>query len=145
MWGLEIKNAPIIKEIEIPVHPDKKEKRKVKIGKEIYISKNDFDNFGGKEIRLLHLFNIRLDKKNEKAEFTSEENKDIPKINWTSFSLKVSVLMPDGKWVEGFADSGIKNLKRGEIIQFERFGFVRFDEKKKKKGEEIFEFWFAHR
>jgi hypothetical protein len=33
-------------------------------------------------------------------------------------------------------------LEEGEIIQFERFGFARFD-KVGKDGD--FEFWFAHR
>jgi glutamyl-tRNA synthetase len=69
------------------------------------------------------------------------ENKKIPKIQWVSDEVPCRVLMPDGKWVLGMAESGIKRLKKGQIIQFERFGFVRFDT----KAKDAYEFWFAHR
>jgi hypothetical protein len=42
--------------------------------------------------------------------------------------------------MEGIAESGVSKLKKGDVIQFERFGFVRFDGKK--KG--VYEFWFGH-
>ncbi len=134
---LKIEKAPKIKEIEVPLHPDKKTMRKLKIGK-IFVSSEDYNDSRNKEIRLLHLFNIKIGKK---VEFTSSENKNIQKINWVSDGVKAKVLMPDGKWIEGIADPGISKLKQGERIQFERFGFVRFDSKSKKG----YEFWFSHR
>jgi len=135
---LKIANMPKIKEIEIAVHPDRiAEKRKIKIGK-IFISEEDYKANKDKEIRLIHLFNVKLGKK---TEFTSEENKDIPKINWVSKSAKARVMMPDGKWINGIAESDIKKLKKDAIIQFERFGFVRFDGLN--KG--VYEFWFSHK
>lgn len=137
---LKISGAPKIKEVEVLVHPDRKEKRKVKIEGKIFISGDDFKAFSGKEVRLIHLFNVKLGKK---AEFASLENKDIQKINWVSAGVKARVLMPNGKWIEGLADSGVKNLKEGDIIQFERFGFCRFDGINKKK--KIYEFWFGHK
>jgi glutamyl-tRNA synthetase len=141
---LEITGAPKISSVSVPVHPDKKETKKVKVGK-IFISKKDFASFKGQEIRLLHLYNIKLDTKlggrKVKAAFTSSENKNIQKINWVSFGAKTKILMPSGKWVEGLAEQDISDLKTGEIIQFERFGFCRLD---KKKGKES-EFWFAHK
>jgi glutamyl-tRNA synthetase len=135
---LKISNAPKIKEVEVPIHPDKKGKRKIQVG-DICISKDDLTKYKGKEVRLLHLYNIKLSG-NEKADFTSLENKDIPKINWVSSPLKAQILMPDGKTIEGLAEPSIKNLKKGEIIQFERFGFARFDSKTK----DSFKFWFSH-
>lgn len=137
---LKIKNAPDIKEAYVPVHPDREEKRKIKLDEKIFISKQDFDNLKGKEIRLIHLFNIKL-LKNKGAEFSSIENKDVPKINWVSDGMKTRVLMPDGKWIVGIAEEAIKKLKIGDVIQFERFGFVRFD----KKDKNSYEFWFAHK
>ncbi|MEM4271771.1 MAG: glutamate--tRNA ligase [Candidatus Pacearchaeota archaeon] len=137
---LEIANMPLIKEIEAPVHPDKQETRKVKIGSEIFISGEDFKKFKGKRIRLIHLYNIELD---DKSGFASEEIEEgIPKINWVSENVNAKILMPDGKWVSGIAEKNIENLKEGQIIQFERFGFVRFD-RVNEKGE--YEFWFAHK
>lgn len=134
---LKITGAPEIKEVEVHVHPDKKEMRRVTI-KDIFVSKNDFESLSGKEIRLLHLYNIKIGKK---SEYTSSEVKDIQKINWVSNGFETRILMPDGNWIEGKAEIAIKKLGQGEIIQFERFGFCRFDCVKNKK----YEFWFAHK
>ncbi len=137
---LEIQNAPDIDKVDIPIHPDKpKEKRVVRVtpGK-IFISKRDYDSFKGKEIRLLHLYNIKLNGK--EATFTSLENRDIPKITWVSFPEKAKILMPNGKWTEGIADEQIFSLKEGDVIQFERNFFCRFD----RKNKDIYEFWYAH-
>jgi glutamyl-tRNA synthetase len=135
---LDIAKKPKMKEVEVPVHPDRAETRKIEIGK-IFISEDDFKNLKGKEIRLLHLFNVKLGKK---AEFTSMGNADIQKINWVSPGVKARVLMPDGEWVSGLAENAIEDLEEGTVVQFERFGFVRFD----KVGENgDYEFWFSHR
>ncbi len=138
---IKIKNTLGIKAVEIPVHPDKTERRKVKIGK-IYISKEDFDKYVGKEIRLLHLYNIKLGKKESEIRDIDidESTKKIQKINWVSEGIPAKVLMPSGKWTLGLADKAVKNLKTGSLIQFERFGFVKYHGKK--KG--VAEFWFAH-
>ena len=142
---LKINGAPEIKKVEVPIHPDREEKREIKAGKEIFISKDDFDNLKGQEIRLLHLYNIKLGRKAikniVKSDFTSEEVKQVPKINWVSVGVKTNVLKPDGTWIEGIADEGIRDLKQGTMIQFERFGFCRFHCVKKNN----YEFWFAHK
>jgi len=137
---LEIAEKPNITTIKIPVHPEKRQTRNLKISS-ILISKDDKKKFAGKEIRLINLYNIKLDKKKNKATFTTVENKNIRKINWISDFVEARVLLPDGKWVEGYADSGVKKLKKGSVIQFERWGFVRFDGQNKGK----YEFWFAHK
>ncbi len=136
---LKITKKPDIKEIEVPIHPDKKEVRKIKV-KDISISKEDFENFKGKEVRLMHLYNIKLEKSNTGA-FISDQLKDISKINWVSGNVKTKIFMSDATWVSGIAESAIKKLKKEEIIQFERFGFVRFEGIK--KG--VYEFWFGHK
>lgn len=142
---VEVKNAPQIGEVEVLLHPDKEAKRKVKIGKSIFISRKDFEELKGKEVRLLHLYNLKLGEKivkgKLKAEFTTSEVKQIPKINWVSFGLKVRVIMDDGKWIFGMADEGIWDLKPGTTIQFERNFFCRFD----KVLNSEYEFWFSHK
>jgi glutamyl-tRNA synthetase len=35
--------------------------------------------------------------------------------------------MPDASAIQGFAGSACKKLKPDDVIQFERFGFVRVD------------------
>jgi hypothetical protein len=49
--------------------------------------------------------------------------------------------MPDKKIVSGLAELSVLELKKGEVIQFERFGFCRLDRKYKNK---LF-FWFSHK
>lgn len=139
---IEIANAPQTREIQVPVHPDKpKETMKMRITPgRVWISKEDYENFKGKEVRLLHLFNMEL-KENNKAEFTTTGNMPIPKITWVSFPLKAKVLMPDGQWIEGLADENIIGLKKGDVLQFERFGFCRYDGGK----NGVHEFWFSHK
>jgi len=135
---LKILKKPKIEKVDVPIHPDSTETREIKVGK-IFISDDDFKNFKNKEVRLLHLYNIQLGKK---IEFTSEENKEIPKINWVSECVTTRILMPDGKWVEGLAEESIEDLEEDEMIQFERNFFCRFD----RVGSDMsYEFWYAHR
>jgi glutamyl-tRNA synthetase len=133
---INVKNNEI-KEIEVLFHPKKKEIRKIKLGKDIFVNGKDFDELKGKEVRLSHLFNIKMD---VNADIEGMENKKIQRINWVSDNVKARVLMYNGEWISGIADSGVTELKVGEVIQFERFGFVRFDGKK----NGVFEFWFGH-
>ncbi|MBD3263117.1 glutamate--tRNA ligase [Candidatus Woesearchaeota archaeon] len=136
---IDIKNAPKLNATTAPVHPDKKKRRKINVGKNIWIAKEDFKKFRNKEVRLLDLYNIKL---NKKSRFTSKENKDIPRIQWVSDDyVQTEILMPSGKSIEGFAEHNIKNLKEGDIIQFMRFGFCKLDRKKRNK----IIFAFAHR
>lgn len=138
---VEIKNVLSLKEVDIPIHPNSPKKtRKVKVSNNIFISGRDFKAYENKEVRLVHLFNIDL---KEKTKVGSIENKKIPKLNWVADGgdVEVRVLMPNGGWVSGVAEESIKKLKVGSIIQFERFGFCRFDGTN--KG--LYEFWFGHK
>ncbi|MEK6855708.1 MAG: glutamate--tRNA ligase [Nanoarchaeota archaeon] len=142
---LKIKGNPEIKEVEVQIHPNKKETRKIKIGEKLFISKKDFEQLKGKEVRLIHLYNFELGERVVKSVvngiWTSSDNKPIQKINWVSSGVSVKILMDNGKWIEGIAESAVQDLKEGEMIQFERFGFCRLD--RKNKGN--LEFWFAHK
>ena len=53
---------------------------------------------------------------------------------------KVEVLMPDKKIAKGLAEPLVKNLKVGDIVQFQRFGFCKLDKKEKDK----LKFWYTH-
>ncbi len=137
--SIEIKNAPSVLEVEVPLHPDRPTEVKVMrvTPGSLSISGEDFKTHKGKEVRLLHLYNIKLDKK---ATYTTTENKPLPKLQWVSFGTDVKILMPDGNWISGSADENVADLKVDNIIQFERFGFCRVD----KTDKEEIEFWFAH-
>jgi glutamyl-tRNA synthetase len=125
------------------VHPEKKQKRKVKIGKRFFISMPDYERLKGKEIRLLHLCNILLSplaNGKARAVFTSRENKDLPRIQWASNYVDADIKMPNADIKRGFAEEAVLKLKQDSVIQFERFGFCRLDKKTKSKAE----FWFSH-
>ena len=121
------------------MHPDTPTvTRTIQIGGAISISQEDYKEHKGKEVRLLHVCNIIV---NTTAIVTSVENKKIPKIQWVSGGVKTKILMPDGTWIEGLAEKEVQTFKEGDVIQFERFGFVRCDGEK----NGVYEFWFAHK
>ena len=130
-----------VKETMVPIHPDKEERRKINVGNEIFISVDDLKGNYGKEVRLLHLFNVKLPHRGDEAEVSGFDVKPMPKIQWVSEGVKVKVFMDNAEWIEGVGEKELMNLKEGEVVQFERFGFVKLD----KKDKNSLEFWFTHR
>jgi glutamyl-tRNA synthetase len=48
--------------------------------------------------------------------------------------------MPDGSSVKGLVEKAVQNVSVGQIVQFERFGFVRVDQK-----DDTVVVFFAHK
>jgi glutamyl-tRNA synthetase len=50
-------------------------------------------------------------------------------FNWvvSEDSVGVEVLFPE-KVMSGFGEGGLRRVEAGEIVQFERFGFVRIED-----------------
>lgn len=137
---VQIKNNSKIKSIRVKIHPEKENEKIINISKSLFIPLSDFNKFKDKEVRLMHLSNIILNEDGKLSE--SQSIKNIPKINWVSKSIETKILMPNGVWKTGLAEQKVKSLKKGQIIQFERFGFCKFHRFDKKKKE--CEFWFTH-
>ncbi|MCK5402994.1 glutamate--tRNA ligase, partial [Candidatus Bathyarchaeota archaeon] len=103
----------------------------------ILISNNDISILKlNKVIRLMGLINIRIKKINKQvvSDFYSESYMDAKKrktrlIHWIpdKSGIMTSVIMPDASHVSGIAEKNCKDLKPGDIVQFERFGFVRIE------------------
>ena len=116
------------KDVFVPLHPDHDGVRKLKVKNEFYIE-DKLEK--GKNYRFMHLFNFKDGK------FISEgldKSLGAKLIHWLPASkdlVKAKVLMDDGKFVSGVCESGVKKLKVGDLIQFERFGFCRLDKKEK--------------
>lgn len=145
---LKVKNVPKPFKVELPLHPEKPEKgfRQYVVTpkgdeKEVtfWIAKKDAANMEtGKIIRLMELFNVKIEKSTANsadASFASESYEDVRKakaqlIHWIPIGEEYScqVVMSDASTVEGMAEGACKNLKPDAVIQFERFGFVRVDE-----------------
>jgi len=116
-----------------PLHPDfpKRGKRKIPVNSsEIYIEKEDYEKYRDKEIGLINLFSIKLDRS---SRFVSEKIKmDSQKLHWVSEpNVKIKIVMPNGETKNAIAEPDIKNAKVDDIVQFVRIGFFRVDRSKK--------------
>ena len=145
---VKIENAPE-QDAELKMHPEFADRgtRKFRTKDRFYITEKDFKEFkDGKLIRLMDCLNFR--KAKGKLVFDSKDYENYKKhgdkiIHWLPVQkdlVKVEVLMPDRKTAKGLAEPMVKNLKPGEIVQFQRFGFCRLDSKEKDK----LKFWFTH-
>jgi len=145
--SIEVGNAPK-QNIELNLNPNTKEGgRKHSTDSSFIIEKSDAHRITeGSLVRLMDCLNFRKEK--DKFIFDSTSFEDYKGrgniiIHWLAqheSSVNVEILMPDKSIVKGVAEKGIENLKIGDVIQFERFGFVRFDAKEKK----CYSFWFTH-
>ena len=147
---LFVENAPDITK-EINFHPSDSSfgTRAIKTGNVFYVPKSDMDQLKiGDIFRLKDLYNVKILKKNEKVlgEYAGEKLiSDSLKIQWTTEDfVEMDVLRPhplfiDDKYndkslekIHGFAEKAVQDVKTDEIIQFERFGFVRIENKNSK-------------
>lgn len=143
---LKIKNIPRKKIVaRPPFHPEKPELgfRSIPLTiedgvAELLVSRRDSNILReGKVVRLKDLFNFKVistGKTVVKGEFHSwsvEEARAIKAsiIHWVPAqdNVSIKIIMPDGNEINGVGEHNCKNLKADQVIQFERFGFVRVD------------------
>lgn len=136
--------------IEIPLHPENKKRgnREFETSDKFWVSKSDLSDIKAKKLfRLKDCLNFKKDGKGyefDSVEYEKFRNVGDATFTWLPVDAKnvsVEVLMPDKKLKVGLGESGLKKLKVGDIVQFERFGFCRLDSKEKDK----LTFWFAHK
>lgn len=146
---VQIKGAPT-KKVELHLHPDfpKKGTRKFTTDQNFYISKKDFESLKDNKIyRLMECLNFKKVKK--EYVFISEDYKDFKQkgekimhyLPVSDFLVRVDVVLEDAGVISGLAEPGVQNLKVGEIVQFERFGFTKLNSKEKQK----LIFYFTHK
>jgi glutamyl-tRNA synthetase len=145
---LKVLDVPKTFQAKLPLHPEKLDRgfREYTVtpygGDKVvsfWVSQKDAEAMEPeKVVRFMELFNIKIKSKTETsitATFASESYEDVRKMKvqlmqWipkgTEFSSQV--VMPDASVVKGFAEADCKKLKPDDIIQFERFGFVRVNE-----------------
>jgi glutamyl-tRNA synthetase len=155
---LTVKNIPHYFTGQLPLHPDHPERgfRSYKIapkkGEAFFLVSSDDRGLlekGGK-VRFMGLFNLQVEKVEKiliQAVFHSESYEEAkklgaPLIHWILMNsgIPCEVVMPDASRANGVAEEACKMLSPSEIIQFERFGFVRIDKVNKKLTA-----YFAHR
>jgi glutamyl-tRNA synthetase len=132
--------------VKIRLHPDdpKRGARTLKIRSRngeahLIISARDFSRLkAGSLVRLMELFNVKITSKEKNrmlAEFHSEDYEEARRLNlglihWLpeGEGVPCEVMMPDGSVVRGLAEDGLRRASVDQIVQFERFGFVRIDQ-----------------
>lgn len=135
---LLIHEVPKQKEANLRLHPDKPDRgdRTLPLKFEddslrVWITSKDMENAEeGEVVRLKDLLNFELVSKEPlEANFKSFELMDVPKIQWVSGNpVEVEVLKTDGSSELGYAEPEVAQIQKGEVIQFERYGFVKIDE-----------------
>ncbi|MHA2308849.1 MAG: glutamate--tRNA ligase, partial [Candidatus Heimdallarchaeaceae archaeon] len=139
-------------ELEISLHPYNKDlgKRNVKVNDKLYLSGTDKKLLKENEIlRMKDLFNIKIIKKINEKKYEAEIFGDellpkIPRLQWVSEPVKIEIVKPEMLYlnnrinkdslgyIAGFGEKSISNLKIGEIIQLERFGYTKVNKKNDK-------------
>lgn len=146
---LKVENAPEV-DAELKYHPENDfGSRQIKTHGVFMIPKDDLDKMRKSEIfRLKDLYNVKITKKTKSeanAEYAGKEMiEGTKKIQWaTEENVPVDVLvagLENLDTVKGVAESSAINIKIGEVVQLERFGFARLDSK-----EKILKFIFTHK
>ena len=112
---------------EAPWHPDNSElgvrEEKVNSGDTVYLPGEEIQE--ATELRLKNLCNVTVEKKSLK--FSGFDHKQgNPIIQWCCRHRKMELFYPDGNSVKGVVEDNISELD-GEVVQFERVGFVRLE------------------
>jgi glutamyl-tRNA synthetase len=144
---LSVDSAPK-KIVKLSFHPNgKMGERTVQIGSTFFIPKEDAVKMKAGDIfRLKGLYNVKITKIGDTLTGIFAGDELIPetaKIQWTTddhIPLKIIVpglifkdetYNPDSLHeFQGYAEKAVSNVTNGEIVQFERFGFVRLEKQK---------------
>jgi len=135
--------------VTLPLHPtDNLGTRKITTASTFYLPGDDLSDLQpGQTFRLKELFNVTLSSKGKTLHGEYAGTQLIPdtlKLQWvTDDHLPFTVHIPgllvnkDESFnqksmhtITGLAETGVQHLHHGDIIQFERFGFVRLEKTK---------------
>lgn len=142
-----IKNAPQ-QDIELHRHPQfRLGGRKFRVKDEYYISGSDYNTLKtGEFYRLMDCLNfIKKEKEfvydsTEYRKFKDKGERIMHYLPVQKDLVNVEVLLPNKRVIAGLGEPLMNKLKEGDIIQAERFGFMRLDKKEK---DNLF-FWYSH-
>ncbi len=154
---VEVKNAPT-KVFFMKLHPDFAERgeRKQKALGTFFVPSDDIEKLKTGDIfRLKDAYNIKIetmDSKVVRGIFAGNEPlENTPKVQWTNAKGIPAELIVSGqlvgkdenplpdsmKVIKGVCEEDCKNLKAGDVVQFERFGFVKIEKVSAEKIEGI--------
>jgi glutamyl-tRNA synthetase len=131
--------------VDIDLHPNNKDlgSRQISVEDTLYLSRLDLNILKVNEvIRMKDLYNIKIIEKVADSEFTAEIMSedllgDVPRVQWVSDPVSVEIVKPEMlylnnrinkdslKNIQGYGEKELINLKVGEIVQLERFGYTK--------------------
>jgi glutamyl-tRNA synthetase len=126
--------------LELDIHPDRKGGRPMRITGKYLVSNEDHAQFGSKRIRLMSNLTFQDGKL---LQYDSVKGGHDIIVHWLPADnvVPVEVMMPDATVKKGVAEHTITRLKVDDVIQFERFGFARFD----RLENGVYHFWYTHK
>jgi glutamyl-tRNA synthetase len=126
--------------IELDLHPDRKGGRTHKVSNHYFVSREDAEKFDHHRVRLMGNLTLQDSKL---LQYDQVKGGHDMIINWLPVdgNVNVEVMMPDATVKQGLGEHTLQRLKVNDIIQFERFGFVRLDAI---EGD-TYKFWFTHK
>ena len=142
--GIPQKALGIVKR---PLHPDHLERgmRKLLFDGKVYLSQNDTTE-SEKVLRLMDAINITFI--DGQAQYHSPGIKEARKhhanlIQWVPVedAIETEIIMPNAKTILGYGEPSLSSLKIGEVVQLERIGFARLDNRENQK----IRFYYAHK
>lgn len=134
-------------DVELNLHPHKRKGgRTFSVGTDLYLDAADLAAVkAGELFRLMDCMNVRKQDDgtlayagNDLQQYKKEGSRIIHWLPADDRQVKdVEILMPDNTVQRGKAEVGVMSLAEGTVIQFERFGFCRLDDKQMR-------FWYTH-
>lgn len=137
-----------LKTVERPLHPDHLDRgmRKLNFDGHVYLEEKDIPSHPKQVIRLMDAVNITFN--NGKAKYHSSGIDEARKarariVQWVPVTDAVDceVLLPDASIELGYAEESVSDVREGDVVQFERVGFVRLDHTQENKKT----FYYAHK
>ena len=143
---ITVKNAENKGEVELPIHPEKEGTKNLEVTDSFLVEREDLESNRGDSIRLKGLYNINIPEEGKKCSYAGDEIvQEMPKIHWLpdseSETLEAEVMMPNAEKLQGIVEKNVLEENVDNVMQFERFGFVRLDEKEDDKMN----FCFTHK
>ncbi len=132
-------------DIERPLHADHMDRgnRILPFNGNVYLAENDINDG---IFRLMDAVNVNINGSEITYHSTSfEEAREVKAriIQWVPVddNVNVKIVMDDASTKTGLGEGALRDLKVGDVVQFERVGFARLDEI---AGDELI-FYFAHK
>jgi len=147
---VEIEGVPekLLGTVERPLHPDHLDRgmRSLEFNGKVYLDEKDIPSQADQVLRLMDAVNITF--QDGQAQYHSEgidEARDSKAriVQWVPMegAVETEMVMSDASLVKGFVEATLKGVKEGEVVQLERIGFARLDQKEDGK----FRFYYAHK